>query len=172
MALMGGEAGVTSEPGQGARFWLRVTLPLAEAAGEGEAPEAAALRVLYADDHHANRILIQAMLGAKGHACDLACDGAEAVRMAEAGGYDLILMDIQMPVLDGVGAACEIRALDGPEGRVPILALTANTLSDQVESYRAAGMQDCIAKPVNMAELLAQVARWGAPGGSARARAA
>ena len=162
MALMGGEAGVESEPGEGARFWLRVTLPLAEGAGEGEAPEAAALRVLYADDHQANRVLIQAMLGAHGHGCDLACDGAEAVRMAKVGGYDLILMDIQMPVLDGVGAAREIRAFDGPEGRVPILALTANTLSDQVESYLAAGMQDCIAKPVNMAELLQQKARWDA----------
>ncbi len=168
MALMGGEAGVESEPGQGARFWLRVSLPLAEPADVGEAFEVAALRVLYADDHEANRILIQAMLRAQGHTCDLACDGVEAVRMAQTGGYDLILMDIQMPVLDGVGATREIRALDGSEGRVPILALTANTLSEQVESYRAAGMQDCIAKPVNMAELLLQVARWGSAAASAR----
>lgn len=172
MMLMGGEAGVESEPGKGARFWLRTRLPRAGAQAVEETLEASPLRVLYADDHESNRVLVQAMLGAQGHLCELACDGAEAVRLAGSGGYDLILMDIQMPGLDGVGATREIRAFNGREGRVPILALTANTLSEQVESYLAAGMQDCIAKPVNMAELLLQVARWGASGAGARVQAA
>ena len=73
-------------------------------------------------------------------------------------------MDIQMPVMDGVEATRRIRALGGEAGAVPIVAVTANTLADQVESYFEAGMDDLIAKPVNMAELLAKVAHWGGCG--------
>jgi len=74
-----------------------------------------------------------------------------------------VLMDIQMPVLDGVGATLEIRAAEGAGRRLPIVALTANTLSEQREAYAAAGLDDCIAKPVNVAELFAKVGQWACP---------
>jgi signal transduction histidine kinase len=177
IALMGGEVGVESRPGRGSRFWFRLTLPrVAESeAGANDAGEdARPLNVLYADDNEANRMLVQAILQSQGHRCELVCDGAEAVRSMAAGCYDLVLMDIQMPVQDGVSAAREIRTLPDPNGAVPILALTANTLSDQRRAYLDAGMQDCIAKPVNMAELLAKTHEWAgvlrAPAARSRTR--
>jgi len=115
------------------------------------------LRVLYADDHEGNRLLIQTVLTAQGHHCDVVCDGAEAVQAVRGRSYDLILMDIQMPVQDGVSATREIRASSGSEAAVPILAVTANTLSHQLEAYGAVGMNGCIAKPVDLAELIATV---------------
>ena len=161
VALMGGDVGVDSAPGEGARFWLRVSLPLhdqADAAARAE--RAGPLKVLYADDHEANRVLVSSLLASLGHQCDTVCDGAEAVGAVREGAYDLVLMDIQMPVQDGLGAAAEIRALAGSKAKVPILALTANTLSDQRATYAAAGMNDCIAKPVNLADLYAKVTYW------------
>jgi CheY-like chemotaxis protein len=161
---MGGEVGVESTPGQGSRFWFRLTLPIdgdgvgGTAAEEEAFADVGPLRVLYADDHDNNRALVQAVLATQGHFCDVVCDGAEAVSAAAAGDYDLILMDIQMPGMDGVAAARAIRETSS----IPILAVTANTLSEQMDGYRAAGMNDCVAKPVAMAELLAKVARWGA----------
>jgi signal transduction histidine kinase/ActR/RegA family two-component response regulator len=174
MALMGGEVGVDSTPGAGARFWLRVTLPIDTGAVRDSEVEAVSeaepdvLKVLYADDHANNRVLVQAVLATQGHLCETVCDGAEAVAAARAGDYDLILMDIQMPVMDGVSAAREIRGLPGPRGRTPILALTANTLAEQKAAYAAAGMNDCLAKPVNMGELLTKSAYWARAGAVAR----
>ncbi len=160
-ALMGGEVGVESPEAGGARFWLRVPLPVDGAADTPtEAFEARPLTVLYADDHEANRLLVQTLLATQGHVCDLAEDGAQALEAARGGAYDLILMDIQMPVMDGVRAAREIRALPGKAGATPILALTANTLDEQLEAYAAAGMNDCIPKPVDMLELITKVAAW------------
>jgi signal transduction histidine kinase/ActR/RegA family two-component response regulator len=165
--LMDGDVGVESTPGEGSRFWFRVRLALAEPAAEDAVSDAAAagepITVLYADDHESNRALVKAILESQGVRCDLACDGAEAVAAVREGAYDLVLMDIQMPGMDGVSAAREIRRLPGPQAGVPIVALTANTLSEQREAYAAAGMADCIAKPVNMAELLTKTAYWAQP---------
>jgi signal transduction histidine kinase/ActR/RegA family two-component response regulator len=163
--LMDGEVGVDSAPGEGARFWLRLRLSPADArvgaaGSDVEAGDETPIRVLYADDHESNRVLVQALLRSQGCLCDLVCDGAEAVAAVRGGAYDLVLMDIQMPVQDGLSAAREIRALPCPQSEVPILALTANTLADQREAYAAAGMQDCIAKPVNLAELITKTAQW------------
>ncbi|HLY80572.1 MAG TPA: response regulator, partial [Caulobacteraceae bacterium] len=162
--LMGGEVGVESTPGQGSRFWLRVELPRAEATGRARREEAPAaqqrtLMVLYADDNEANRLLVQTVLVSQGHRCDLANDGAAAVAAVQGGEYDVVLMDIQMPVKDGVQATVEIRALPSD---IPILAVTANTLSDDRARYAEVGMNDCIAKPVNISELLAKLAYWAA----------
>jgi signal transduction histidine kinase len=163
--LMGGEVGVEPALGGGSRFWLRAALPTAavEAEAEPETDDEAArpLRVLYADDHANNRRLVEAMLATQGHVCDTAEDGTQAVEAFRAGDYDLVLMDIQMPVMDGVEATRAIRALGGAGAATPILALTANTLDDQTRAYAAAGMNDCIAKPVGMVELLTKVAAWG-----------
>ena len=128
--------------------------------------DAPSLRILYADDHENNRMVVTAMLGAMGWTCDTANDGAEAVERVRAGDYDLVLMDIQMPVMDGVDAARAIRSLDSEAARTPIVALTANTLETQLRRYRAAGMQDCLAKPIAMAELMQTVVAWAAGPGS------
>ena len=118
------------------------------------------LRILYADDHENNRMIVCAMLRQMGCECDTAEDGLEAVECVRFGDYDLVLMDILMPRMDGVEAARTIRALPDFRRRTPIVALTANTLDRQVRRYRAAGMEDCLAKPVAMADLIGKVANW------------
>jgi len=122
------------------------------------------MRVLCVDDNQTNRMLMTAMLAAQGRVCETADDGALGLAAAAAGDWDVVLMDIQMPVMDGVESARRIRALGGEAGAVPIIAVTANTLAEQVETYVAAGMDDLVAKPVDMAELLAKVAHWGGCG--------
>jgi len=164
--LMDGAVRAAAPPAGGARFELKLSLPLAGATGADKAMDAPGdhgpLRVLYADDHASNRVVVAAMLASQGHQCDTAEDGAQAVKAFLDGTYDLVLMDIQMPVMDGVEAARTIRALGGAGATTPIVALTANTLDAQVRRYLEAGMQDCIAKPVMMPELLAKTALWGA----------
>ncbi|WP_125256561.1 response regulator [Brevundimonas fluminis] len=131
----------------------------------GTAPDRA-LRVLYVDDHPANRALVHAVLTSQGVDCVLAEDGAEGVEAARTGAWDLILMDVQMPVMDGVTATRTIRALPGPASRVPIVALTANTLAADRRAYAEAGMVDCLAKPASPGDLMAAVVRWAcAPAG-------
>ncbi len=133
----------------------------------GQPPESAAgpqLRVLCVDDNQTNRMLITAMLSGQGIVCETAEDGALGLAMAAAGDWDVVLMDIQMPVMDGVESTRRIRALGGEAGAVPIIAVTANTLAGQVETYVAAGMDDLVAKPVDMAELIGKVAHWGGCG--------
>ncbi len=122
------------------------------------------LRVLCVDDNQTNRMLMTAMLAAQGLVCETADDGALGLAAAATGDWDVVLMDIQMPVMDGVESARRIRALGGEAGAVPIIAVTANTLAEQVESYLQAGMDDLVAKPVDMAELLGKVAWWGGCG--------
>ena len=119
-----------------------------------------ALRVLYVEDNESNRALVSTILAANGIECQTAADGREGLEAARPGGWDLILMDIQMPVMDGVEATRAIRALPGPPGAVPIVALTANTLGRQLKQYAAAGMDDTIGKPVDMTELVAKVRAW------------
>lgn len=122
------------------------------------------LKVLYVDDHESNRALVMAVMAAQGVFCATADDGAQGLAATQAGDWDVILMDIQMPVMDGVAAARAIRALPGPVGRTPILALTANTLPEQLAEYEDAGMDDCIAKPMNIVDLVSRVTAWGASG--------
>jgi CheY-like chemotaxis protein len=118
------------------------------------------LRALYVDDNESNRALVQAMFANMGFVCETAVDGRAGVEAAKSADWDVILMDIQMPVMDGVTATRMIRALDGAAGSTPIIALTANTLPDQIQSYVEAGMDDCVAKPINMVELLTKVSHW------------
>lgn len=115
--------------------------------------EGRAMVVLYVDDNESNRVLVSTLLTAQGVICETADDGAEGVEAARRGGWDVILMDIQMPVMDGVEATRRIRALGTEVAATPIIALTANTLAEQLELYFAVGMDDCIAKPLNAAEM-------------------
>jgi CheY-like chemotaxis protein len=99
--------------------------------------------------------VLQAVMDSLGIDIDIVPDGLEAVEAWRAGGYDLILMDIQMPVMDGIAAAREIRAEEARSGRrrTPIVALTANALTHQIEEYLAAGMDGHVAKPIEIAKL-------------------
>jgi CheY-like chemotaxis protein len=127
---------------------------------EAAVSSAQAPRVLYVEDNESNRMLVKAILAGHGIDCQTADDGAQGVEAARAGVWDVILMDIQMPVMTGVEATRAIRRLPGPSGATPILALTANTLAHQLADYAEAGMDDVIAKPVDMAELIAKVIAW------------
>ena len=132
--------------------------PDGPASGVEESPcedgdEGRAMVVLYVDDNESNRVLVSTLLTAQGVICETADDGAQGVEAARRGGWDVILMDIQMPVMDGVEASRRIRALGTEVAATPIIALTANTLAEQLEVYFAVGMDDCIAKPLNAAEM-------------------
>lgn len=164
---MGGRIGVESAPGRGSTFWIELTAapaqaiePTASAAGDATIPDTAqAPRVLLVDDHPLNRELGEAILTLAGCQVVTAQDGAEALAAAEHGGYDLILMDVHMPVMDGLAATRAIRALPRPAGAVPIVALSADVLPEQVARCRAAGMNGHVAKPIDRDDLIAAVAR-------------
>ncbi len=117
-----------------------------------------AQRVLLVDDIAMNRDVISAFLAAGGHEVTLAENGQDAIRLASQQNFDLILMDIRMPEMDGMEATRQIRALPGPHGQIPVLALTACFLPDLVARCQEAGMDGHVVKPVEYAALMRAVA--------------
>jgi CheY-like chemotaxis protein len=117
-----------------------------------------ALRILVAEDNHVNQLLVRAMLEKAGHRIDVAGNGIEAVDAVYKRPYDIVLMDMQMPEMDGLAAARRIRSLDGPMAAVPIIALTANAMQGVREQVLAAGMDGYVPKPINRRELLNAIA--------------
>jgi CheY-like chemotaxis protein len=157
--MMGGQVTVSSAPGKGSVFTLEIPLeklgesaPLPELSDAPSVPAATRpIRVLAAEDNEVNRIVLQALLSQVDVELMVVGDGAQAVAAWRAQPWDLVLMDIQMPVLDGVSACREIRALEAEAGRprTPVVAVTANVLPEQRARYREAGMDLVVAKPID-----------------------
>lgn len=124
-----------------------------------------ALKILLAEDNQINAILATTLMRRAGHKVDIAQNGEEAVTAVVAGNYDIVFMDMHMPVVDGLEASRRIRALDGAPSQVPIVALTANAMSADRQKCLAAGMNDFLSKPFEPADLHQMLARWatGAP---------
>lgn len=164
--LMGGSIRVRSEPGRGTTFRVEAPAPRVGEVrgGEDVQPETTvgdrALRILVAEDNPTNQIVVRGLLEAVGLHCAIAPDGAAALEAWKGGAWDLILMDVQMPVMDGPTATAAIRAIEAEEGggRIPILGVTANAMTHQIEEYIAAGMDSVIAKPIQLPELLTAIA--------------
>ncbi len=164
--LMGGRISVTSVEGRGSAFSFDLPLawvaPSRAVAATAEAePELPPIRVLAAEDNKTNQLLLAAMLDPLGVDVRVTKNGREAVEAFKAERFDLILMDVQMPVMNGVDATQAIRAIEAERGLspIPILALSANVMRHQVEEYLAAGMNGFVAKPIDMAALIAAMER-------------
>ncbi|MDM0110872.1 response regulator [Variovorax sp. J22R133] len=196
--IMGGSIKLESEPGKGSTITLEMALPIAEPPKESAdiastLPVATAMRrvapgaaqaetegtlVLLVDDHPVNRLLILRQVRTQGYAAKTADDGVQALEMWKAGRFGLVITDCHMPHMDGYDLARNIRALETAAGRerVPIIACTANAMQGEAETCFAAGMDDFLVKPVELAQLTEKLDRWlpipRAPSSSAAAAGA
>ncbi|MBI1198781.1 MAG: PAS domain S-box protein [Phenylobacterium sp.] len=158
--LMQGDVGFTSQEGQGSTFWLEVRAEPAAAEVKAAETQVALLdgvRVLVVEDNATNRLIATKLLENLGAVVETAADGYLGVEAAARGEFDLILMDIQMPGIDGVEAARRIRALGGTLAATPIVALTANVLAHQRQAYLESGMDGVVGKPISPGALLAEI---------------
>lgn len=165
--LLDGEIDYESAPGSGTTFRFTIVSPpgTSEVLDDGDTPELLAaadtqtLRILVVEDNAVNRLVVELLLLRAGHSCDFAANGLEAVAAVQTTDYDIVLMDIQMPEMDGVSATKEIRALGGRFESLPIIALTANAMKGDRERYLNAGMDDYVPKPIEPADLGAAIFR-------------
>ena len=167
--LLGGKIGLESEENEGSLFWVRLPLPDADVAAQASDPTPCAkrpvardgLRILLVEDNEINRQVARAMLTSLGHDVTEAVDGADGAEAANTVAYDVVLMDISMPRLDGIGATRLIRE-GGASKNACIIALTAHAMPNEIVEFRAAGIDDIVTKPVSRA-LLAEALRRAAP---------
>ncbi len=168
---MNGDIGVESEPGEGSLFWIRIPMPPAPADATADEdipapvvpllpevttpaqPDHAPLRVLVVEDNEINRLVVREMLETAGHTVTEAMDGLEGADAARDHKFDLILMDISMPHMDGIEATRLIRSRDGASSGVPIVALTAHAMLEEISRFKAAGMDHSLTKPISRESL-------------------
>ncbi|HSV34010.1 MAG TPA: response regulator [Ramlibacter sp.] len=180
--MMGGAITMESEPGEGTTLTLSLTLPIVESVPDSGTPSARALPpapacrtppsiaqaetegtlVLLVDDHPVNRMLLLRQVQTLGYAAQTAEHGIEALEKWKSGRFGLVITDCHMPQMDGYELTRSIRSLESAEDRkrVPIIACTANALQGEAEACRAAGMDDCLVKPVELSQLLEKLEQW------------
>jgi CheY-like chemotaxis protein len=167
-SMMGGAIEAQSELGKGSTFTVTLAIPWVRAAGSGAGAgavqdagaielEGAALRVLVAEDNPVNQLVIKTLLHQMGVDPQVVDNGVQAVEAWRTADFDIVLMDVQMPEMDGPTATRRIRELEAAEGRArtPILALTANVMAHQIAAYAEAGMDGHVPKPIDVAALAA-----------------
>jgi PAS domain S-box-containing protein len=180
--MMGGTISMTSEPGKGTTMTLALALPIVEPVRESGAPaargpvpaparraapsvaqaEAEGTLVLLVDDHPVNRLLLLRQVQSRGYAAQTAENGVEALELWKSGRFGLVITDCHMPQMDGYELARSIRSLESAEDRkrVPIIACTANALQGEADACMAAGMDDCLVKPLELPQLSEKLDRW------------
>ncbi len=177
--LMGGSINFMSTPNKGSNFWFEIVLDVAPTPAVAEkttvtqtasAPIADAnvdvglntgkpLTMLVAEDNRINQMVIIAMLKKLGHSIDLAQNGFEAINALQTKKYDLVLMDVQMPEMDGITATKKIREMHNEISKIPIIAITANAMEGDKENYLRAGMNDYVSKPIHLPSLIEAIQR-------------
>lgn len=165
---MGGEIDFKSSPGKGSTFWFDLPLTIADATdavpfdqleSDEDIPAVDQLRVLLAEDNTTNQLVIGNMLERLGCLVDIVSNGIEVLDSVQSRPYDVVLMDISMPEMDGLEATKHIRALDGDVSKIPIIALTAYALDEDRQTALTAGMDEFVAKPVSRLELARAISR-------------
>ncbi|MFT7689260.1 MAG: signal transduction histidine kinase/CheY-like chemotaxis protein, partial [Candidatus Azotimanducaceae bacterium] len=165
--LMGGQIGVDSTKGIGSSFWFTVSFQPATEAVEATNKSvdldrwvaSRPLNILVVEDNEVNQYLIQIILNNLDHTVEIAKDGKCAIDLFNSGDFDIILMDVRMPLMDGIEATAAIRAMDrdSPKSNIPIIALTADASTDNITEYRSAGMNDVCLKPIELPLLLRSI---------------
>jgi two-component system, sensor histidine kinase len=162
--LLDGDIGVESEIGDGSTFWFTVTVGAAKTDVKATQKPSGlsfvadrSLRILIAEDNPLNQLIMRSLLDSLGHDLTVVETGAAALAAVRSDTFDLVLMDVRMPEMNGPDATRAIRQLERPKCDIPVLAVTADALAEHVSDYLAAGMTACVTKPINRGELLTAI---------------